>query len=245
MNTDSLHSINISVESLELESSEGALRYEPFKFELSDRAPNCCVIGASGSGKTTFFKSLMHRFILDWQEYESVSARIHITRNGLNFYKTNGRIGYAAQRPFFIAHRSVRENLILPFHWCRGPVPSEQRVSEVINDFHLSTFLDRKAYQLSGGERQRLNLARMFIADPEIAIIDECYSALDEDLVDSISKVIVNKYAHYSRVLIAAHRINDLRYYLPAVLSFTYNDIYDNRRVRKVQVRYEYDEKEA
>lgn len=228
--------IGINVRAVKLKSEEGELHISSFSFELSKSAPYCCVVGPSGSGKTTFFKSLIPRFVDDWREYTEIEIDIEMKRNDIDFLKTNGRIGYAAQKPFFAAHYTVRENLLKPFRWGGKPVPTRDRIDEVIEDFVLEKIVDRQAYQLSAGERQRLNLARMFIADPELAIIDECFSPMDETLAQIIAKMITTKYAKETRVLVTGHRKQDLALFMPKVLKFSFTDESGRRPIRKVTV---------
>ena len=233
--------ISIRVDALKLTGAEGEIVFDPFSFELSSLQPYICVIGPSGSGKTTFFKSLMPRFVDDWREFETTDITISIKRNDLNFYETNGRIGYAAQMPFFVAHKTVRENIIKPFLWSGKSVPVSSDVDNILADFYLSNIVDQKAYRLSAGERQRLNLARMFIAQPEIAIIDECFSAMDEELAGNIARVIINKYANISRILVTGHRASDLVDFGHAKLKFKYRDVSGLLQTRRISVEHSND----
>ena len=233
------HEISINVKTLYLHGSGGVLRFEPFSFEMNGQHPHCCVTGPSGSGKTTFFKSLVPRFVRDWEEYEDIQIEVSITRDRLDFFETNGRIGYAAQTPFFIAHKTVHENLILPFKWSKTSPPNEDELHELISDFRLDRIIDRTAYKLSAGEKQRLNLARMFIARPEIAIIDECFSSMDEELAELIASVIIDKYASNMKILVTGHRKSDLSRFLPKCLRFSYSDTVSSEPLRTVIVENE------
>lgn len=234
-----LQSIKINLKVLRLGTIEGSLAYEPFSVELTDSLPFCCVRGPSGSGKTTFFKSLIPRFVEDWRNYDTIDLDLAITRNHLDFFSTGGRIGYAAQKPFFIAHRTVRDNLTAPFGWSGSSNPSEAAINEVVHDFALTSIVHRKAFQLSAGERQRLNLARTFIASPELVIIDECFSSMDESLADEIAEIVVKKYSQNSRILITGHRTQDLKRFMPATLRFSFHDKSKPKPVREVIVSYD------
>lgn len=231
----SLQSISIDLHSLRLTSHENELLFLPFSVELSDSLPYCCIVGPSGSGKTTFFKSLIPRFVEDWQSYAETKIDIQITRNQLDFFTTNGRIGYAAQKPFFVAHHTTRESLVKPFRWSGKVDPVRTTIDEVIRDFELGNIIDRKTYQLSAGERQCLNLARMFIAGSELAIIDECFSSMDEALADKIANVVASKYARNTRILITGHRQRDLALFMPKTLRFSFSDRTDQARLRQVR----------
>lgn len=216
--------ISIQVDALKLHSDDGMLLFSPFTLELNDKNPCCCIEGPSGSGKTTFFKSLIPRFINDWNDYSNTDIDITVMRNNLDFYTTNGRIGYAAQRPYFVAHQTVRYNLIAPFSWSKQASPLPNTVDEVLSDFFLSELVDRKAYNLSAGERQRLNLARMFIAKPDLVIIDESFSSMDEKLATQIGVAIKEKYSKRTKILISGHRSSDLTPFRDSALIFSYCD---------------------
>lgn len=232
-----LQTISINLHSLNLTCEESELSFSPFSVDLSDSLPYCCVVGPSGTGKTTFFKSLIPRFVEDWQNYTSARIDIRITRNGLDFFTTNGRIGYAAQKPFFVAQHTTRESLVKPFDWSGKAKPLENDIDQLIEDFELRNIIDRRTYQLSAGERQCLNLARMFIAGSELAIIDECFSSMDEMLADKIARVIINKYAIDTRILITGHRQIDLKLFKLKTLKFSFSDRTDQagrKRIREV-----------
>ena len=230
--------VKIDVREFELKSPKSILRFSPFSFELTRELPFACVVGPSGSGKTTFFKSLIPRFLQDWCDESQVRREISITVNNISINETQYRIGYAAQKPFFVSHRTTMDNLTAPFKWKGCQSPPETTIQETIQDFHLTAILNRYAYQLSAGERQRVNLARMFLSQPQLVLMDECLSPMDEDLTSSIANTIASKYCKKCRILIIGHRSSDLAPFSAKKLIFSYNDKTenDNIQVRNVTV---------
>jgi ABC-type multidrug transport system ATPase subunit len=219
-----LNDVEINVITLCLASPESEIRFSPFNFLLTKDKPCCSVIGPSGSGKTTFFKSLIHRFRSDWSDHSTVDIRLTVRVNGVELNKNSDSIGYAAQRPFFLPHKTVVENLRIPFRWIGSPFPTENVLNECISNFKLDSLRERRAYQLSAGERQRLNLARMFLGNPAIAVIDECLSPMDEEMAADIGNTIADKYSPFTRILVTGHRTVDLKPFMYSSGRFSYTE---------------------
>jgi ABC-type lipoprotein export system ATPase subunit len=201
---DRLDTIAIKVKRLKLNSPAAVLDFRPFELQLSQQLPVAKVIGPSGSGKTTFFKALIDRFAREWSQVCRVERDITVEVNGLTLADGNCEVGMAPQRPYLLANASVLDNLVTPFRWKNLPLPSQQRLEEVLTDFMLKPLQERPAWQLSAGERQRLNMARMFLAEPELAIIDEGIAALDEEAAATLTKVLAEKYCTSNRLLITS-----------------------------------------
>jgi ABC-type multidrug transport system ATPase subunit len=235
MRLDKPFSIAVNVDRISFTSVEGALTYAPFSIEMNQDQNHCCVTGPSGSGKTIFLKCLLPRFVQDYIRYEKAVIDTSININKDDFYGNSYRIGYASQYPYFIAHKSVYQNLLAPFVWGKLELPKRQDVFAVINDFFIQDILKKKAYKLSGGEKQRVNLARMFLARPQIAIIDECLSALDEALSQEIASNIVAKYSNFCKILITGHRAKDLIPFSGLKLLFSF--IWESPGAKNIIVR--------
>jgi tungstate transport system ATP-binding protein len=92
-------------------------------------------------------------------------------------------------------------------------VPKEvisQRITEVLGEVRLSGFEKRRAKRLSGGEQQRVSLARAFMLNPEILLLDEPTANLDPNSSIIIEKAISKKSA--DRIIImATHNLNQAR----------------------------------
>ncbi|MFN8370690.1 MAG: ATP-binding cassette domain-containing protein [Bacteriovoracaceae bacterium] len=120
---------------------------------ISLRAP-------SGSGKTTFVKT--------------------ITGINKNFSEKKkllkSRIGYVPQDSLLIPILTVKQNLLL------SPYAKEHQIAEVTEALLITHLLDRRPRMLSGGERQRVAIGRALLSNPSILIMDEPFSALDEEI---------------------------------------------------------------
>jgi len=127
------------------------------------------IVGPNGCGKSTLLNILAGIS-------EKDSGDISSSMKGL-------RIGYVWQdyRSSLFPWLSVTENISFPLK-IQG-VPSKQRrdaVENLISDFGLEINLKKKIYNLSGGQQQLINILRALIIRPDLLLLDEPFSALDQ-----------------------------------------------------------------
>ncbi len=139
-----------------------------------------CVMGLSGSGKSTMVRHI-NRLI------EPTAGRIEVL--GRDILKVSdselrairaGHIGMVFQHMALFPHMTVRDNVAFPLQ-VRGEPKSKrwdisQRCLSMVN---LDGYEDRFPRELSGGMQQRVGLARALASDPEVLLMDEPFSALD------------------------------------------------------------------
>ena len=126
------------------------------------------VFGESGSGKTTLLRCIA-----------GLDASVPTDPRPVH----KRRIGYVFQEPRLFAHLSVRRNI--EYGLRRSP-DSAIPVAAAARMFGLESLLDRTASGLSGGEAQRVAIARVVCQAPELILMDEPLSALDERRRDDL-----------------------------------------------------------
>uniref|UniRef100_A0A7C4W9D3 ABC transporter ATP-binding protein n=1 Tax=Fervidobacterium thailandense TaxID=1008305 RepID=A0A7C4W9D3_9BACT len=114
------------------------------------------LLGPSGCGKTTILRIVANL------EHETMG---YVERNF-------SKLAYVFQEPRLIPWKTVRENL-----WF--VVENDEKIREVLNVLRLRGFEEYKPSKLSGGMRQRVNLARAFLVEPDLILMDEPFSSLD------------------------------------------------------------------
>ena len=137
----------------------------------------CCLLGPSGCGKTTALRMI--------SGHESVtSGQVFIGDqcvNELPAAKRNTAMMF--QNYALFPHKSVWQNV--DFGLKMQQVPKQERrdrVAEILELVGLSHTAERKPNQLSGGQQQRIALARALVTRPQVLMLDEPLSALDENL---------------------------------------------------------------
>lgn len=133
------------------------------------------VIGPNGAGKSTFL--LVMARLLEPTQGEIYYRGSPLGKESNLSYRR--RIALVLQEPFLM-HKSVFENVAAGLRF-RGLPRTEvqQRTNDWLERLQISHLYNRPAQRLSGGEAQRTSLARAFVLQPELLLLDEPFSALD------------------------------------------------------------------
>jgi len=91
--------------------------------------------------------------------------------------RIRGELGYVPQRPSLLPNRTVKENIRLPLELQRQ---TTSFVDETIELVGLQDVANRYPHQLSVGMQQRVSLARTLVYKPQIILMDEPFSSIDE-----------------------------------------------------------------
>ncbi|MDF2674426.1 MAG: transporter related [Clostridiales bacterium] len=145
-----------------------------------------CIVGQSGSGKTTLMRMLNKLISPD-------AGTILFEGNDLsniNSVELRRKVVMLPQTPILF-DGSIRENLQIGLRFAEKNEETEAVMLEVLKLVHLNKSLDENADKLSGGEKQRLSLGRVILLNPDVFLLDEPSSALDEDTEQLIIKAVV------------------------------------------------------
>jgi putative spermidine/putrescine transport system ATP-binding protein len=137
----------------------------------------CCLLGPSGCGKTTVL-----RMVAGHEDITSGDITIGDQRvNDLPAAKRNTSMMFQSYALF--PHKTIWENIEFGLKMRNVPeLERRARVGELLEIIGLSHTADRKPTQLSGGQQQRIALARALVTRPQVLMLDEPLSALDENL---------------------------------------------------------------
>lgn len=134
------------------------------------------IIGPSGCGKTTLLKCL-------GDITEPTAGRIRVDGEDAASARKHNNVSFFFQEDVLLPWRSVMENVLLPLEVQGEDISDEsvrQRATDILETVGLGGFENNSPSELSGGMRQRVALARGFVYDPEIFLMDEPFAALDE-----------------------------------------------------------------
>lgn len=143
------------------------------------------LIGASGSGKSTYLRSLnrMNDGIAR-VDGKIMYRGLNINSDEVDIYQMRRRIGMVFQRPNPFA-KSIHNNISFPLH--EMGIKDKSKINEIVESSlkqaalwdEVKDDLGRSALSLSGGQQQRLCIARSLAMNPDILLMDEPASALD------------------------------------------------------------------
>jgi tungstate transport system ATP-binding protein len=139
------------------------------------RGETLAVVGPNGAGKTTLLLALAHLL-------KPVGGRVLFDGKSLIEWgdlEYRRKIAFVFQDPLLI-DMSVEDNIALGLRF-RGVAEKEvhARVGKWTKAMGVDSLAKRRAGQLSGGEAQRVSLARAFILEPELLLMDEPFSSVD------------------------------------------------------------------
>lgn len=144
------------------------------------------LVGPSGSGKTTLLRT-----IAGFLEPSAGSIEL-AGKDVSNTPPEKRHMGMVFQQHAVWPHMSVADNVAYPLRRAGVKRAEEkQRVEQTLATVGLDGYGKRRPSTLSGGQRQRVALARAIVAEPEVLLLDEALSALDEPLRDSLRRELV------------------------------------------------------
>jgi subfamily B ATP-binding cassette protein MsbA len=171
------------------------------------------LVGPSGAGKTTI-ASLLPRF---WDVTSGQITFDGIDIRDLSLAELRGAIGIVPQEPTLFSG-TIRENIAYAGIGLDGSQPSEEAIQAAARAAHAVEFIERlpdgfdtrvgeRGVKLSGGQRQRIAIARVFLKDPALVILDEATSSLDSESERLVERAMEDLLRARS-TLIIAHRLS-------------------------------------
>lgn len=171
------------------------------------KGQNIAVIGESGCGKSTLLKLIYGLYDLNEGEItykgEPVTGPKHNLIPGMPYMK------YLAQDFDLMPYVTAAENVgsfLSNFY----PEQKQQRIHELLEIVEMNAFADVKAKYLSGGQQQRIALAKVLALEPEVLLLDEPFSHIDNFRKNALRR---NLFAYLQQkeitVIVATHDSTD------------------------------------
>ncbi|HBT40359.1 MAG: ABC transporter related [Thermotoga sp. 50_1627] len=171
------------------------------KFEMGESCVG--LVGPSGSGKTTLLLNLALLLKGTWKKFQFLEEDVTET----NMERLRRRVTYVAQHPILL-RRTVFENIAYPLLLRRiSKEKITERVEMIAQLFDLKDLLNKKPWQLSGGQAKRACLARAFVFEPKVILLDEPTADLDEKSRRILNDVL-RIYSDRTSFIIVSHEID-------------------------------------
>ena len=165
--------IEISLKNIGMEYQNGVTALTNVSIDIK-KGEFVSLLGPSGCGKTTLL-----RIIADL--LKPTSGEVTVGGEIPTEARLKRKYGIVFQSPVLYDWRTVKKNVMLPMEILKVPkADREERAMQMLELVGLTDFADRYPKQLSGGMQQRVGIARALAIQPEILLMDEPFSALDE-----------------------------------------------------------------
>jgi ATP-binding cassette subfamily B protein len=191
--------------------SEGECVLENISFKVR-QGQTVAIVGQTGAGKTTLVRLINRTYDvnggqvlvdgIDVREWNLASLRSQISM---------------IEQDIFLFSRSISDNIAFGKPGAGpGEVEAAARSAQAYDfiqtfDEGIQTVIGERGVTLSGGQRQRLALARAFLTDPHILILDDSTSAIDSATEDRIQRAIANA-ARGRTTFLITHRLSQIRW---------------------------------
>lgn len=170
-----------------------------------------CIIGASGSGKSTFLRCL--NLLEEPTKGEVFIGGISLIEHKKDINKLRQKVGMVFQQFNLFPHMTVMDNITLSPIKLKG-MSKEQAKDKAIELLRKVGLPDKDyAYpnKLSGGQKQRVAIARALAMDPEVMLFDEPTSALDPEMVGEVLNVMKQLAIEGMTMVVVTHEMGFAR----------------------------------
>ncbi|GAB4271342.1 MAG: hypothetical protein Kow0029_08910 [Candidatus Rifleibacteriota bacterium] len=169
------------------------------------------IFGPSGSGKTTILECICGLSEPDSGQIKFFNKIFFDSEQKVSVAPQKRKVGIVFQDIRLFPHMSVAKNLDYGMNLLKK---TEKRVSwsEIIELLELSSLLERSPESLSGGEKQRVAIGRALLSSPELLLLDEPFSALDQGMRQTILPYLAEiEKALNIPMIIVSHHLPDLK----------------------------------
>lgn len=191
-----------------------------------EEGAHVAIIGESGCGKTTLLKLIYGLYDVDtgsifWKDRQITGPKDHLVP-GMPFIK------YLSQDFDLMPFISVEEN-IKKFLSRLYPVESAKRTQELLEVVEMSAFAKAHVKTLSGGQKQRVALAQSLAKEPEILLLDEPFSHIDNFRKNRLRRKLFSYLKkQYITCIVATHDSTDILSYMDQTIVIKEGEVIAN-----------------
>ena len=172
----------------------GKAKVKNVSFSIENEGDIICLLGPSGIGKTTILRTIAG---LEKINDGSISLNGNlISSKEINVEPEDRNISLAFQDNSLFPHYTVEKNILLGSERNKGKKDKKLSLKEIVDLLDIFHILNKYPHQISAGEAQRASLARSLITEPDLLLLDEPLSNVDQSFKEEIQvrlKKILNK----------------------------------------------------
>ena len=182
------------------------------RFETNDEVTS--LLGASGTGKSMTLKCIAGIEKPDSGVIALNGRTLFNSEKHINLPPQKRRVGYMFQNYALFPNMTVRQNILCGMHNQGKEVDKEAKLIEIAKKLKIEDLLRHRPHQISGGQAQRVALARILVNEPEIILLDEPFSALDEHLRNRLQVEMKENLVEFNKEAILVTHNRDEAYVL-------------------------------
>ena len=159
----------------------GKDKINDLSIEIKNEGDIVCLLGPSGIGKTTILRTIAGLEKLE--NGEIILKNKVISSNNQHLEPEKRKIALSFQENSLFPHHSIYKNIILGIPKSGSKKINVEEITKFLNIDHI---LDKYPHQISAGEAQRVSLARSLCAEPDLLLLDEPLSNIDQNFKEEI-----------------------------------------------------------
>jgi molybdate transport system ATP-binding protein len=188
-----------------LQPAQGSMMLD-VSFDLQ-KGGLAAIYGASGAGKTTLLRILAGLLHPDAGNIAIDGNTWLDTEKGINLAPQKRSVGLVFQDYALFPNMTIKGNL----EYALAAGQDKKVISELAEVMELSRMMGRRPDTLSGGQKQRVALARALVRKPQLLLLDEPLSALDNDMRGKLQEYILKVHRHYGlTTILVSHDIQEI-----------------------------------
>ena len=172
----------------------GKAKVKDVSFKIENEGDIICLLGPSGIGKTTILRTIAGLEKIDNGSI-TLNGRI-ISSNKINIEPEDRNISLAFQDNSLFPHYTVEKNILLGSERNKEKKDKKISLDEIVDLLDISQIFSKYPHQISAGEAQRASLARSLLTQPDLLLLDEPLSNVDQSFKEEIQvrlKKILNR----------------------------------------------------
>ena len=172
----------------------GKTKVKNVSFSIEKEGDVICLLGPSGIGKTTILRT-----IAGLEKISEGSIKLNgrtISSNTINIEPEDRNVSLAFQDNSLFPHYSVEKNILLGVERNKEKNGKKISLKEIVDLLDIFHILNKYPHEISAGEAQRASLARSLITQPDLLLLDEPLSNVDQSFKEEIQvrlKKILNQ----------------------------------------------------
>jgi molybdate transport system ATP-binding protein len=196
------------------------------------------LFGPSGSGKSLTLMALAGLLTPGSGHIEVRGRTFFESKSGVNIPASKRNVGLLFQDYALFPHLSVRDNVAFGLKPAFGPMKRAHhvRIDELLELCGLAKLTGLRPHQISGGQRQRTALARALAPGPDLLLLDEPFTALDQPLRERMRHELSAILERFDiPMIMVSHDLDDVDHFAQTLVAFGHGSVlavidYESRR---------------